>query len=253
VGQTRRVGRQVEKVLTRATREGFRIGLGRGIEAAINSRASELLHQDYSDAEKIFRSQGFKAAVPGIEKARHDTWIGRWGSAMHSLLSRVFEEVTKPSEEVLGARFTLDDPEMAAYLKNYVLNLAGEVTATTRDDVTDLIRKGAEEGASVPELAARILKRNREITPGRSQRIANTELHAAQEGAAWLAARASGVVLTKTWETRKDERVRREHRALQGAEVGVDEEFPNGSQYPRDPNCRCQLTFGVDRRALRGR
>ena len=76
--------------------------------------------------------------------------------------------------------------------------------------------------------------------------VANAARMAAAELAGWS---------TKTWETRRDNRVRDAHRALQGQTEPLGSPFLSGDaklQFPGDPsapiglraNCRCWLRFG---------
>ena len=62
---------------------------------------------------------------------------------------------------------------------------------------------------------------------------------------------------TKTWVTRKDQKVRTAHASLQGSTVGIGEGFKAGKhmlRFPGDPlappelviNCRCLLKFGEE-------
>lgn len=68
---------------------------------------------------------------------------------------------------------------------------------------------------------------------------------------AWEDAVEKGVVertaLRKTWTTAGDERVRPEHRAMQGETVGFDESYSNGQKIPgeTDWNCRCLSRISV--------
>lgn len=72
---------------------------------------------------------------------------------------------------------------------------------------------------------------------------------------AWEDAVEKGIVdrsaLRKVWVTVGDERVRPEHRALNGTEVGFDDRFPNGEITPGDStyNCRCLARIVVAQQA----
>lgn len=73
---------------------------------------------------------------------------------------------------------------------------------------------------------------------------------------AWEDAVEKGVVdraaLRKVWVTVGDDRVRPEHEALNGTEVGFDDPFPNGEQVPGDStyNCRCVSRIIIARQAV---
>ena len=73
----------------------------------------------------------------------------------------------------------------------------------------------------------------------------------------WEDAIARGIVdpnmLTKTWVTVGDDRVRPEHVAMNGTQVGWGETWPNGEDVPGDStyNCRCHERIMVAANALR--
>lgn len=88
----------------------------------------------------------------------------------------------------------------------------------------------------------------------RRKRIAEIEAQTATNAGVFHASKQAGVT-TKSWRTRKDERVRPEHRALEGKTVPLDDAFSVGEallRFPGDPiapphlslGCRCRLHFG---------
>lgn len=88
----------------------------------------------------------------------------------------------------------------------------------------------------------------------RSQGLADSETVQAGEASAEWAAFDSGIVKTKMWISQRDSRVRASHRRCDGVVVAMYEKFPNGLEYPGDPeapyeevaNCRCMAVYGVD-------
>ena len=89
-----------------------------------------------------------------------------------------------------------------------------------------------------------------------SARLARSQLTAAREELRSKMAVGVGAV-GKTWRTRKDDRVRLTHGALEGETVGLDERFTTEEgfdlSFPGDPtaplsetaNCRCRLSYLV--------
>ena len=69
----------------------------------------------------------------------------------------------------------------------------------------------------------------------------------------WMAEESGYEGITKIWLTAGDNRVRPTHQDLDGYEIALDKDFPNGLDRPRDPNgpdseiyrCRCDLDYGV--------
>lgn len=92
-----------------------------------------------------------------------------------------------------------------------------------------------------------------EMAAFRSHLIANNEAAAASMSAETDAAISSGIVNTKTWLTRRDNRVRHTHRRQEGLRIPLNGTFPNGCRFPGDPeaslaetiNCRCRLAYGA--------
>lgn len=85
-------------------------------------------------------------------------------------------------------------------------------------------------------------------------RIIDTESHRDYNTAVYTAAKTSGVPVKKTWNTMLDDKVRENHRYLEGIEVGIDDLFytedgdsalyPGGFSDPMNNiNCRCAVTI----------
>lgn len=80
--------------------------------------------------------------------------------------------------------------------------------------------------------------------------MAKTEVNTAANLGMELAAEEHGAE-TKTWITRRDERVREAHIAIDGQKRPINDPYSNGLQYPGDPagiaseviNCRCFQIF----------
>lgn len=119
---------------------------------------------------------------------------------------------------------------------------------------------GGPEGPTPPSQAATTPTTGpdelyRRIRVG-SARLARSQATAARERL--RASMAAGLGATaKTWRTKKDDRVRLTHGAMEGETVGIDEKFytADGNEllYPGDPeaplsetaNCRCRLSYLV--------
>lgn len=144
-------------------------------------------------------------------------------------------------------------------------------------DIKQNITVGLMNGDRYTTMANRI-KQSVDGDYKKAIRITRTESHRVREAAEWEAAMEtdrilqtgeSGMRMSKTWRTKKDERVRPagktkrkaknyDHRKMDGVTVLVDEEFtfPSGAktQYPggsgvagEDINCRCYLSYGLQK------
>ncbi len=148
--------------------------------------------------------------------------------------------------------FDLEQPDVAQALADRVDELAGQVTATTRQVLeSQLLQHGVADGESIPALRARIQRVFTDLSGYRATMIARTETVGAYNAAATMAALEAGAV-RKTWMATNDSRTRQSHRLADGDTVALNKRFTaSQSRWPGDPaapanqsiNCRCTLTF----------
>jgi SPP1 gp7 family putative phage head morphogenesis protein len=148
--------------------------------------------------------------------------------------------------------FDVDQADVAKALADRIDELAGQVTATTRQALeAQLLQHGVAEGESIPKLRARLQKVFTDLSDYRATMIARTETVGAYNAAATMAALDSGAV-RKTWMATNDSRTRQSHRLADGDTVALNKSFrASQSRWPGDPaapaaqsiNCRCTLTF----------
>jgi Phage Mu protein F like protein len=132
------------------------------------------------------------------------------------------------------------------------------MTQTSRDEIGNQIRIGVTKGESRQEIAERITKHRRSVTPGRAATIARTEVHAATNYASLEAAKESPAPLLKIWVARAG--ARPAHASAMGQRQLMDDAFVVGGyrmNYPGDPwggapasllvNCRCVMVYEVTR------
>lgn len=121
----------------------------------------------------------------------------------------------------------------------------------------ETITRGLIEGQTYRGMA-NIIKDQLEGDLVKAQRIVRTEAHRMRENASLESVRyaqAKGVIMTKTWKTVKDERVRDNHASLDGETLPIDENFKvdgyeadaptNFGVASLDINCRCYLTYEI--------
>lgn len=142
--------------------------------------------------------------------------------------------------------FDLENPFLAGWLDKQSLELSGQVSQTTIDNLSDTLRDGIRAGEGMPDLTKRVRGTFTDASRSRANLIARTEANKAANGASWTQATNSGVVKTKTWISASDSRVRPEHRILHGETVPLDKPFSNGLMFPSQPRCRCTLSYGID-------
>ena len=148
------------------------------------------------------------------------------------------------------------DTEFEQSARRFVAEWAGHrslaVSKSTSARIDRAIAKGAAEGSTDQEVADLIVGAVGD--EARALTIARTEMHAASQDAAFEAAQASGLSVTKEWVATEDDRTREDHAAANGDNVAMHESFKIGIDellYPGDPsglpeqviNCRCVLVF----------
>ncbi len=247
VALTKKEKRQIGALLAKERATGFLKGQGAALRAALEERARELLKDDLRAIRAILVSVGLSGAATEVGKA---DWAGRWKRGLKGLLLRAAKESTKPREEALGSFDPEDDPEAKDWFEGYVVKLADDVTETTKEKVTDILREAQRNGLSMDEAAGLIDASFDEISPGRARRIARTELGRASKGAAFFQAKRSGLAITKTRRSMRDDRVRDEHRDIDGETVPVEARYSNSERFCGELsiNCRCRDLYAVNPR-----
>lgn len=160
------------------------------------------------------------------------------------------------SETILAM---VNNPISGLTLKQRLEKNRADIISRIQQEVT----QGLVRGDTYSTMAKR-LKGSLEGDATKATRIVRTEAHRAQESAkhdAAVHANKQGVIMLKEWNSLEDERVRHKltanHRALNGKKVPVDELFKQGTgkgpgpglmgSPEHDINCRCFLTYTVDR------
>ncbi len=172
---------------------------------------------------------------------------GQYGDAL--------ERAFKAAMEDLGLEgLTGDTLRMAeATLK---VDMIVNVSQTTKDAVSFIVRDGLANGATIQEMQAQIM-RSRAFTPARALRIARTETtRAVNRGTveSYREAVQDLPELKMQWLSARDSEVRDSHQDMDGEIAEVDGQFtnpvsgdkaahPGGFGLPsQDCNCRCGLT-----------
>lgn len=158
----------------------------------------------------------------------------------------------KPALDDLDIRFDLANPLIDRTFGKLGVR-AQDLDAAIRAQVVNAIRDGYSQGLSIPDVAASIMQAVTDISVGRAELLARTDMIGLVNGGSVAAARLVGVEF-KQWLTAEDERVRETHADADGQVVPVDQPFTVGGtslEYPGDPdgpddevfNCRCVTVF----------
>jgi len=131
---------------------------------------------------------------------------------------------------------------------------AQQIVGTTYEEVRGLV---ATAEGKTPEQVAGLIRQTvfGKTLDARATAIAKSEIAAAINRGAWIAASAGRNIRSKMWVTQRDERVRASHtHAEEQGWIPLEKAFWNGLQYPGDPvgapeeiiNCRCTLAYSEE-------
>lgn len=150
---------------------------------------------------------------------------------------------------------------MKTYFGIDLLNLAEDITQTTKDVIQQVLSDAAEQGFGFDEIVRRL--RSTELTVKRARLIARTETVASANAASNVAAQDSGLIMDKIWIAARDRRTRLHHAEVNQHIVAMHDTFTVGftqMKFPGDKaggaaeccNCRCTHAF-IPRRDANGR
>ncbi len=188
--------------------------------------------------------------------------ISVWNKQIEEDLRPVFSGILKDASQLVNEQTSMpiemDEEEVKQYLDAQVERVT-KTNSTTKEEVASAIliatalsndedRVGMLKAALAAIFINLLSKRKRSIAEHEGQTAYNAGLYfgAKQAGAA-----------SKTWVTRKDSRVRGEHKLLESKTVNLTDGFSVGEsflRFPGDPeapphltmNCRCKLRFRVE-------
>lgn len=194
--------------------------------------------------------------------------IPSWERQVDRLMSELVD-IAKVGWEQAAAQLGVDlpfnpsDPILADQLartRNLLVNIPNEIY----NDMLSALAVAVANGEGLQGQVARINDildvNGRENWPARAENISVTEVNRAlnfgQLAAALRVQTSRGRVLSKTWITERDSRVRVEHRAALGQKVPVSQPFIVGGEAlmaPGDPSgspstvihCRCSMIISA--------
>lgn len=123
------------------------------------------------------------------------------------------------------------------------------ITESTREFLRSTVAQALEEGWSAQQLK-QVARENYAFSSDRALTIARTELNNAHSAGALAAAKASGVVKTKTWTLGSEHDDASECDCGDNADQGpipIDEDFQSGDSCPSaHPHCVCICVYGIE-------
>ena len=213
----------------------------------VASKKIEPLYHDEAEAiDKAMKGKSPAQLVAVVGKAI-DSGRSQWEKMLTAISTALIDDFGNEVADDLGAeKKWVFDPFSAAARIWIVKNGAASVKSileTNLDDVKRILLAGFDENLGTPQIARNLRKFYVDKSPFKAMRVARTEVTKASSFGQVEAARQSGIVKKKTWMTSRDERVRDEHKDMDGETVKLDGKFSNSLEYPNEPMCRCVLTF----------
>lgn len=183
----------------------------------------------------------------------HDEWIAIFVAMMIAAIADGWELA---SEQFAGYALSYDAyiDAAASYAAEQAGKLVGDISATTRKELSRIIEQAITNGWSEEETARRVAELYDGWKGSRAATIARTEVaRALNYGVHWHAreiAQKYGLRIVKQWSAVNDSRTRYTHALAHGQKRLLDEPFEVGGallMHPGDPsgppqetvNCRC--------------
>lgn len=258
-GTEREVGKRFAKTLNEI----------RAMLSELYEKYSQDGRLSYADMVKYDRLNKFMEKIDTLMTVNYNNVY----SAVYRALGWTYQEtwdlmtwsIENTAEKELGREVATPET-IEAMINNPVKGLTlKETLEKYRTDIIYRIKANVVQGLAKGETYKTMMERLKPALDNdatKAMRIVRTEGHRVQEAAkveATQTAGKHGVVMTKTWNSSHDERVRHtsdaNHRKLDGVTIPVDEDFKQGRGKGKAPgsmgdsshdiNCRCFLTYSV--------
>jgi uncharacterized protein with gpF-like domain len=223
-----------------------------GVENALASMMDQLV-AEYQATQKLGVPSARSSAI--LTDALMTSWV-----ASVDLGVSEFQNMLTKADTGLSPRSVLN------YLRTYGVQQVAKITQTTGKQIRQIVLDGQRQGLTPTEIVKNLINRIPQIARQRAKIIATTEVHSAAQFGLIQSARAAKKLLTKTWITVEDDRVRDfardsefSHLQAHGQSAALDGAFRipriggsyEGLLFPGDPNgspgniinCRCTMEF----------
>ena len=185
-------------------------------------------------------------------------WNKQLEDDVRPVLAGIVKDASQIASEQTGIPADMEDEEVKEMLDAQMQRVQ-KTNSTTKDEVASAILIAlalSDDEDRVGMLKAALSAIFINILAKRKRSIAEHESQTSHNAGTYFGARQSGAK-TKTWVTRKDTKVRGEHKLLENKTVNLSDDFdigPETLRFPGDPlaaphltmNCRCKLRFNID-------
>lgn len=222
------------------------------------------LNASFRDAAKSYEAgRSIEAAIRDHEQRIERAITDMYAAAFERIGERVAKQLADATgkgrmpgqTKQTGDRF---QRALDAFIRRYAAKKITQITSSTAGRIRSVIKSGMEEGLSLDEIGAEIIKVGSRQSAYRAHLIARTETHSAGQAGSLAAAEESGVVRLKEWVPVDDGRTRdgdnSDYDHVDVEPVPVNKPFiVSGEElmHPGDPAgsagntimCRCAMTY----------
>lgn len=206
------------------------------------------LAKDLTNADQIARSVA-KGHAPEVYALNHNYATYEVEHGLGVSTSYTLYDVQTVERLLRQNPKLLPDPSPRGRVARQIAQ--GKATRWNRQHIQSALMQGILQGESIPKLSRR-LEQVAEMDHKAAIRYARTMMTGAQNAGrvdGYKRAQDIGIDLEQQWLATLDGRTRHSHRQMDGKHVPVGELFPNGCEFPGDPNgppeevynCRCTL------------
>lgn len=213
--------------------------------------------------EKALGAKARKAMKDGSLTVDMIFDVDAWNKQIREDLRPVYAAIVADAASSVAEQTKTEaepDPDEVKEFLDSQIERTEKVNETTKEEVAAallivlaLLGDSDEEQTSLLKAALVAIFAN--LLGKRRRVIAEHEAQTAFNAGTYFASRQVGAP-TKTWRTRRDDRVRDTHRILNNKSIPIDDEFVTGGiglRFPGDPlapasltiNCRCRLSFNT--------
>jgi HK97 family phage portal protein len=185
-------------------------------------------------------------------------WNKQIEDDIRPVVSGIIKDASQIASEQTGIPVDMDEEEIKEMIDAQMGRIK-KTNNTTKEEIASAILIAlalSDDEDRVGMLKAALSAIFINTLAKRKRSIAEHEAQSAYNAGTYFGARQSGAT-SKTWVTRKDSKVRGEHKLLESKTVGLVDDFqigPETLRFPGDPlapphltmNCRCKLRFSTD-------